>query len=195
VETKRSVGSTVNAILTRQTCGRRTSRAADRKRRVIKIHSIFSKRICHMFLILNCRGDWDLGLFTFCLAKENRGAMATSKKKFSFARWKNQNLAFCNSFFPARTLKVHRPDLSLLYILTFGTYSKFARETSLLALGVCFPQPSSSTGRRFAASRSRLQNYQRIVSFPQKVIDGMRCNLARDSTENPCSIEKYPTPT
>jgi len=32
-------------------------------------------------------------------------------------------------------------DVSLLYILTLGTYSKFARENNFLALGVCFPQP------------------------------------------------------
>jgi len=31
-------------------------------------------------------------------------------------------------------------DVSLLYILTSGTYSKFARKNNFLALGVCFPQ-------------------------------------------------------
>ena len=35
------------------------------------------------------------------------------------------------------------------------------------ALGVCFPQPCSNSGRRFAASGSRLHYYRRIVSFPQ----------------------------
>ena len=47
-------------------------------------------------------------------------------------------------------------DFSLLYILTVGTYSKFARENNFPALGVCsgFPQPCSSAGRRFSASRS-----------------------------------------
>ena len=83
-------------------------------------------------------------------------------------------------------------DLSLLYILILGTYSKFARKNNFLALGVCFPQPSSSAGCRFAASRSGLQNYQRIVSFLQQKIDEMRCKL--DSFENPRSFEKYPTP-
>ena len=57
-------------------------------------------------------------------------------------------------------------DLSLLYILISGIYSKFAWENNFLALGVCFPHPCSSAGRRFAASRPRLQNYRRIVSFP-----------------------------
>ena len=31
-------------------------------------------------------------------------------------------------------------DLSLLYILVLGTYSKFVRENAFLAPGVCFPQ-------------------------------------------------------
>ena len=60
------------------------------------------------------------------------------------------------------------PDLGLLYILILGTYSKFARKNNFLALSVCSPQPCSSAARRFAASRSRLQNYWRIVSFPQQ---------------------------
>jgi len=60
--------------------------------------------------------------------------------------------------------------LSLLYILILGTYSKFARKNSFLALGVCFLQPCSSAGRRFAASRSRLQKYWRILLFPQQKI-------------------------
>ena len=49
--------------------------------------------------------------------------------------------------------------LGLLYILILGTYSRFARENDFPALGVCFLQPCSSAGRRFAASRPRLQNY------------------------------------
>jgi len=65
-------------------------------------------------------------------------------------------------------------DLSLLYILTLGTYSKFARKNSFLALGVFFLQPCSSAGSRFAASRSRSQKYQRIVSLPQQKFP-MKC--------------------
>jgi len=69
-------------------------------------------------------------------------------------------------------LQVHKKctnlGCSLLYILTLGTYSKFTRKNDFLAPGVCFPQPCSSAGRRFAASRSRSQNYRRIVSFPQQ---------------------------
>ena len=38
VETKRYVGSTVNMILTRQTCGQRSSKAAESKRRALGIY-------------------------------------------------------------------------------------------------------------------------------------------------------------
>ena len=62
------------------------------------------------------------------------------------------------------------PSSSLLYISTSGTYSKFARKNIFLALGVCFTQPCPSAGRKFAASRSRLQNYQRIVWFQRQKI-------------------------
>jgi len=62
VETKRFVSSFVNVILTRQTCGQRSSRAAESKRQALG--NYFSERICYMFLISKCRGDQDLGLCT-----------------------------------------------------------------------------------------------------------------------------------
>ena len=62
VETKRFVGTFVNVILTWQTCGQRSSRAAEGKRRALGNH--FSERICYMFLRSKCRGEGDLGLCT-----------------------------------------------------------------------------------------------------------------------------------
>jgi len=59
VETKRFVGSFLNVILTWQTCGQRSIRAAQSKRRALG--NYFSERICYMFLISKCRGDRDLG--------------------------------------------------------------------------------------------------------------------------------------
>jgi len=49
-------------------------------------------------------------------------------------------------------------DPTLLYISTWGTYSKFVRKDKMLALRVCLPQPCLSAGHRYAESRSRL-NY------------------------------------
>jgi len=67
VETKRFVGSFVNVILTRQTCGQRSSRAAESKRRALG--NDFCKWLCCMFLISKCRGDWDRLCTFWVLAK------------------------------------------------------------------------------------------------------------------------------
>ena len=62
VETKRFVDSFVHVILTRQTCGQSSSRAAESKRQTTGNH--FSERICYRFLKSKYWGDWDLGLCT-----------------------------------------------------------------------------------------------------------------------------------
>jgi len=63
VETKRFVGSVVNVILTRQTCGQHSSRAAESERRALEKY--FPEWICYMFRMSKCRGDRDLGWCTF----------------------------------------------------------------------------------------------------------------------------------
>ena len=66
------------------------------------------------------------------------------------AQWQNSIFLRRNTFFGGRrhfalVLQTQVPklctalDLSLLYILILGTYSKFARKNKFLALGVCFP--------------------------------------------------------
>jgi len=62
VETKRFVGSFVNVILTRQTCGQRSKWFAESKRRALG--NYFSERSSYMFLMSKCRGDQNLGLCT-----------------------------------------------------------------------------------------------------------------------------------
>jgi len=102
------------------------------------------------------------------LRLENSSAMA--KSSFSCV----EKRFFPGSRHCAAVLQTQVPilrtdlDLSFLYILILETYSKFARKNNFLAHCVCFPQPCSSAGRMFATSRSRLQNYRRIVSFPQQ---------------------------
>ena len=56
------------------------------------------------------------------------------------------------------------------YVLILGTYSKFAWINTMLALGVCFPQPCLNAGPSFATSRSRLNQYWTNILFPQKQI-------------------------
>jgi len=61
-------------------------------------------------------------------------------------------------------------DLSLLYILTFGTYSKFARKNNFPALGVCsgFPQALLERWPQVYSVKIIFQNYRWIVWFPQQ---------------------------
>jgi len=63
VATNQLVGSKPNMICPRQTCGQRSGIAAESKRRALE--SYFPARICYMFWISKCSGEWDLGLCTF----------------------------------------------------------------------------------------------------------------------------------
>jgi len=108
VETKRFVGSFVNVILTRQTCGQRSSRAAESKRWALG--SYFPERICDMFLMSKCRGDRDLGLCIFSiLAKGEALRNGDFRKKTCFARRKNRNLALRSASLFVSTQKMHKP--------------------------------------------------------------------------------------
>ena len=62
VETKRFVCSLVHVIFMRQTCGQRSSMAAESTRRALG--NYFSERVCYMFPMSKCSGEWNLGLCT-----------------------------------------------------------------------------------------------------------------------------------
>ena len=152
METKRFVSSTVNVIFKRQTCGQRSSRAAQSKRRALG--NYFFERVCYIFLVSKCRGDRDLGPCTSSgLAFGEPMRSGEIRDTNVFRHRKNQILSLRIGSPNASPEDVHRPR---------------SRSKNLLALGVSFPQPCSSNGCRFAASRSRVQNYRRIVSFPQQ---------------------------
>jgi len=127
VETKRFVGSTVNVILTRQTCGQRSSRAAESKRQALG--NFFSGQICYMFPISKCRGDWDLGLCTtsgLAFGEPQRSGDFRGKTCFDAGKIE---ICHCAAVLQTQVPKLCTDlDLSLLYILILGTYSKFARK-------------------------------------------------------------------
>ena len=152
-------------ILTQQTCRQRSSRAAESKRRALE--NYFPERICYMFRISKCRGDWDLSLCT------------TSVLAFGEPRWNGKPQFFLRRntfFFPDTPLRIGSRNASTEVVhrlrskspLHFDIRNKFTWKNNFLALGVCFPQPCSSAGRRFVVSSSHLRNYRRIVSFPQQ---------------------------
>jgi len=159
----------VNAILTRQlwTCSQRSSMSAGSKRRALE--NYFPERICHMFLMSKCRGDWDLGLCTSWLSAERE---PLCHAKFWFFWGRNTFFSGCRHcaavLFSQVPKKCPDLDLSLLYILILGRHSKFAWENNFVALVVYFPRPCSSAGRRFAVPRSHLHYYLRIVSFQKQ---------------------------
>jgi len=107
VETKRFDGSLVNVILTRQTCGQRSSRAAQSKRRALG--NRFCEWICCVILISKCRGDWDRVCTFWVLAK--RESLRNAKFRF-FLRAKHvffrKSPLRSGSLF-ASTQKVHPP--------------------------------------------------------------------------------------
>jgi len=156
VETKRFVGSFVNVILTRQTCGQRSSRAAESKRRALG--NYFSERICYVFLISKCRGDSDLDLCTtLALAKRDSEPQRNGKirGKNVFRRRKNGILLFrCgspNAIFLVRDIP--NPTLKNVFrrrkngILPFRCGSSLPSNASL--------QSQSVTGSAEAAEVSR----------------------------------------
>jgi len=128
-ETTRFVGSTVHVILTRQTCGQRSSRTAESKRRALR--NYFSERICYMFLISKCRGDRDLGL---CTTSGLQVAFGETQRNGDFQGknvFRRRKIGFCHcvAVLQAQVPKLCTDlDLSLFYILILGTYSKFARQ-------------------------------------------------------------------
>jgi len=108
VQTKPFVGSFVNVILTRQTCGQRSSRAAESKRQTMG--NYFSERICYMFLISKCRRDRDLGLCpTSVLALGEPQRNGKIRKKNVFWRKKNRILPLRCGSLSASTEVVHSP--------------------------------------------------------------------------------------
>jgi len=165
VETKQIVRSNLNVILTRKTCGQRSGMAVGGKRRALAFY--LSVRICYVFLTSKCRGESDLGLcMTSVLAKRMplRDFKTCLAAKFVGSR-------HCAAAFSLQVPKSCTDlDPTLLYISTLGTRSKFVQRDKMLSLGVCLPQPCLSAGRRFAASRSRLNCYEQFVSFPQQQI-------------------------
>jgi len=81
----------VNVILTRQTCGQRSSKAAESKRRALG--NYFIERICYMIRISKCRRDWDLGLCTtsgLAFWEPQRTGDFRGKKRDNVVYWKTK---------------------------------------------------------------------------------------------------------
>jgi len=111
VDTKRFVGSTVNMILTRQTCGQLSSMSAGSKRQALE--NDFCEQICYMFLITKYEGDWDLGRCTFWVLAKRKARLRNAKFRF-FLRATRKHVFFRKS--PLRS-----GSLGTIYIFLMGT--------------------------------------------------------------------------
>jgi len=122
-----------------------------------------------MFLISKCRADLDLGLYP-------TSGWQNPKKKTCFDAGK---IGFCHC---ALVLLAQAPklctdlDLSLFYILIFGTHSKFARKINFLTLGVYCPAGQSA----FRRSRPQLKLGEEIDS--SRLVDDYACKNQRYQT-------------
>jgi len=188
VETKPFVGSFIHVIMTRQTCGQRSSRAAESKRRAIG--NYFPDRFCYMFLISKCRGDRVLFLFSSSLLSFGK-PQRNGKIRF-FLRQNTFFPGFCHC---AAILQTQAPKLctnlglGLLYILILGTNSKFDRENYRSAFAFRSSARAQATG--LPHQDHVYKTTDETIRFHNKIFDEIHCKL--DSTENPRSFEQYPT--
>jgi len=119
VETKQTVSSNSNVILTRQTCGQGSGMAAGGKHRALAFY--FPVRICYMFLVSKCRGGSNLG---FCMISVVEKKMLLRSADFQFKNVfgrripSRRNLPLRSGL--ASTKHMHRPksDSSLHFNIT-----------------------------------------------------------------------------
>jgi len=88
-----------------------------------------------MFLISECRGDWDLGLSTtsgLAFGEPQRSGDFWKKTCFDAGKI-GVSSCHCAAVFQTQVPKLYTHlDPKLLYILILGTYSKFARKINFL---------------------------------------------------------------
>jgi len=108
VKTNQLFGSNSNAILTRQTGGKRSSRVAGSKRRALAF--CFPVRIWYMLSISKCRGESDLGLCMGSLiAKRMPPRSADFRKILRPNTFLNRKSALRSGILLASTKLMHRP--------------------------------------------------------------------------------------
>jgi len=188
VELIQFVGSTLNVMLTRQTCGQRLSKAAESKHRALG--NYFSEQICYVFLTLKCRGDWDLGLcfWTWRTAAQWQNPIFPASKHVfppggatALLFSKRKSISFVSTWMPISSTFWYWEHIanSLWEIIFQRLAFAFRSLARALAAGLpCQDHVYSTTDKSFR--------------FHNRNFDEMRRKL--DSTENPCSFEKYPTP-
>ena len=185
LKTNHLLDSNSNLTLTRQTCYHRSSRVAESKHWALAFD--FSVRIWYMFFIPKSRVESDLGLCMISvLAMRMRLCSANFRRILRSNSFWNRKSALCGRIFFASTEIMHRPrsnfplHIFCLFVclgLILRTHAKFVCKIKMLALGVCFPQPCSSDGRRFAAQDHVGVTTNHFVRFHKDEFNEMLCKL------------------
>ena len=182
METNQLVRSNSNVILTRQTCGQRSSRVAGSKRTPsASIH--FSVRIWYVFIIPKGRGQSDLGLcMTSVFAKRMQLHSADFRRILRPNTFLNRKSSLCRGILFASTKVMHRPRSdSPLHFEIKNTY-----QICMLAFGVCFPQRWPQVCRVKITFEILRTNW-----FVSTRTNSKKCKV--DATEYARSFEPNPT--
>jgi len=147
-----------------------------------------------MLQISKCKGHWSLGLYTFwVLAKREPLHNGDFREKKCVSPAETIGIWHCVAVrFSQVPKKCTDLDLSLLYILKLRTNSQFAKENNFLALSACFRSPARELAAGLLRQDHVYKTTDELFRFHNQNFDEMHCKL--DSTENPRSFEKYPTP-
>ena len=138
--------------------------AAGGKFRVLAIY--FSKQNWYVFWESKWRGESDLSPCTILGLLETMPLRNADLRQILRPNtfWIGSRHRAAAFFLQVAKLCTHL-DRTLLYIFILGTYSKFAWENKMLALGACFLQPCPSAGRWLTTDRSRLLFLEFLDAF------------------------------
>jgi len=191
VETKRFVGRLVNVILTRQTCGQRSNRASESKRRALG--NYFSERICNMFLTSKCRGDRDLGLCATSVLAVGEPQRNGKIRKENVLRRRKMGVCHCAAVLQTQVPKLCTDlDLGLLYICREEHVANSPAKIISYRSAFAFRSPARAQATGLPRQDHVYKSTDESFRFHYKLLDEMRCKL--DSTENLRSFEKSLTP-
>jgi len=141
-----------------------------------------------------CRRESDLGLCTTSgLAKRMLLHGADFRFKNVFGRKIDRKSALRSGIPFASPEVVHRPRSNSLLHFDSQTYTIFVWKKYMLALGVCFRSPTRAVAAGLPRQDHVYITTDESFSFHNNEFDDMPCEL--DSTENPRSFEKCPTPS
>ena len=180
-------------ILTRQTCGQRSSISVGSKRRALA--SYFPIRICYMFLMSKCRGESDVGLCTTSVFAK-RMLLCCGNFWFQkclaakFVGICQRVVALCLQV-PKMCTKLN-PTQAPLHIDIRNIWQSCAQTWNASARRLLPTDMLERWPHVCSVKITFTLLLKKLFCFHNNEFNEMPCKL--DSTENSHSFEKYPTP-